>query len=122
MIIACPESTKRLAQRERDRCEGYRVDRTAQSLSGGLSHHQWFPGGLMGLWMLSFGDRGAAIVEAESMIHARLRVAVKGLIGASFFVGGCQIAGARTSQLKGSGRPRRPKPQSAMWPRQQILP
>jgi len=71
--------------------------------------------------MLSFGDRGAAIVEAESMIHARLRGAVKGLIGASFFVGGCQIAGARTSQLKGSGRPRRPKPQSAMWPRQQIL-
>jgi hypothetical protein len=32
------------------------------------------------------------------------------------------LAGARTSQLKGSGRPRRPKPQSAMWPRQQILP
>jgi hypothetical protein len=31
------------------------------------------------------------------------------------------LAGARTSQLKGSGRPRRPKPQSAMWPRQQIL-
>ena len=28
--------------------------------------------------MLSFGDRGAAIVEAESMIRARLRVAVKG--------------------------------------------
>jgi hypothetical protein len=45
----------------------------------------------MGLWMLSFGDRGAAIVEAESMIHARLRAAVKGLIRASLFVGGCQI-------------------------------
>jgi len=45
----------------------------------------------MGLWMRSFGDRGAAIVEAESMIHARLRVAVKGLIRASLFVGGCQI-------------------------------
>jgi hypothetical protein len=47
--------------------------------------------GLMGLWMLSFGDRGAAIVEAESMSHARLRVAVKGLIRASLFIGGCQI-------------------------------
>jgi hypothetical protein len=45
----------------------------------------------MGLWMLSFGDRGAAIVEAESMNHARLRVAVKGLIRASLFIGGCQI-------------------------------
>jgi hypothetical protein len=45
----------------------------------------------MGLWMLSFGDRGAAIVEAESMIHARLRVAAKGLTRASLFVGGCQI-------------------------------
>jgi hypothetical protein len=45
----------------------------------------------MGLWMLSFGDRGAAIVDAESMIHARLRVAAKGLIRASLFVGGCQI-------------------------------
>jgi hypothetical protein len=45
----------------------------------------------MGLWMLSFGDRGAAIVEAESMSHARLRVAVKGLIRASSFIGGCQI-------------------------------
>ena len=48
-------------------------------------------GGLMGLWMLSFGDRGAAIIEAESMIHARLRVAVKGLVRASSFIGGCQI-------------------------------
>ena len=27
----------------------------------------------MGLWMLSFGDRGAAIIEADSMAHARLR-------------------------------------------------
>jgi hypothetical protein len=45
----------------------------------------------MGLWMLSFGDRGAAIVEAESIVHARLRVAVKGLVRASSFVGGCQI-------------------------------
>ena len=45
----------------------------------------------MGLWMLSFGDRGAAIVEAESMSHARLRVAVKGLIRASLFIGGYQI-------------------------------
>jgi hypothetical protein len=41
--------------------------------------------------MLSFGNRGAAIVEAESMSHARLRVAVKGLIRASLFIGGCQI-------------------------------
>jgi hypothetical protein len=48
-------------------------------------------GGLMGLWVLSFGDRGAAIVEAETMSHARLRVAVKGLITASSFIGGCQI-------------------------------
>jgi hypothetical protein len=45
----------------------------------------------MGLWMLSFGDRGATIIEAESMIHARLRVAVKGLVRASSFIGGCQI-------------------------------
>ena len=45
----------------------------------------------MGLWMLSFGDRGAAIIEAESMIHARLRVAVKGLVRASSFIGGFQI-------------------------------
>jgi len=45
----------------------------------------------MGLWMLSFGGRGAAIVEAESMSHARLRVAVKGLIRASLFIGGYQI-------------------------------
>ena len=167
MIIACPESTKRLAQRERDSCEGYRVSRTAQSLRAGFLTTRSSAGRLMGLWMRSFGDRGAAIVEAESMILARLRIAVKGLIGASLFVGGCQIdpefiplypdesigrrltrghtsellellkhgpprrhgptrsdaglAGARTSQLKGSGRPRRPKPQSAMWPRQQIL-
>jgi hypothetical protein len=41
--------------------------------------------------MLSFGDRGAAIVEAETMIHARLRVAVNGLVRASSFIGGCQI-------------------------------
>jgi hypothetical protein len=41
--------------------------------------------------MLSFGDHPAVIVEAESMIHARLRVAVEGLIRASLFVGGCQI-------------------------------
>jgi hypothetical protein len=45
----------------------------------------------MGLWMLSFGDHGSAIVEAESIAHARLRVAVKGLIRASLFAGGCQI-------------------------------
>ena len=45
----------------------------------------------MGLWMLSFGDHGAAIVEADSMIPARLRVAVKGFVRASLFVGGCQI-------------------------------
>jgi hypothetical protein len=31
----------------------------------------------MGLWMLSFRDHGAAIIEAESMAHARLRAAVK---------------------------------------------
>jgi hypothetical protein len=41
--------------------------------------------------MLSFGDRGAAIIEAETMIHARLRVAVNGLVRASLFIGGCQI-------------------------------
>ena len=45
----------------------------------------------MGLRMLSFGDRVAASVEAESMIHARLRAAAKRLIRASLFVGGCQI-------------------------------
>jgi hypothetical protein len=45
----------------------------------------------MGLWMLSFGDRGAAIIEAESVVHARLRAAVKGLVRASSFIGGCQI-------------------------------
>ena len=45
----------------------------------------------MGLWMLSFGDHGAAIIEAESMAHARLRVAVKGLVRASSFIGGFQI-------------------------------
>ena len=44
----------------------------------------------MGLWMLSFGDHGAAIIEAESMAHARLRAAVKGLIRASSFIGGYQ--------------------------------
>ena len=47
--------------------------------------------GSMGLWMLSFGDHGAAIIEAESMAHARLRVAVKGLVRASSFIGGFQI-------------------------------
>jgi hypothetical protein len=47
--------------------------------------------GLMGLWMLSFGDRGATIIEGESMVHARLRAAVKGLVRASSFIGGCQI-------------------------------
>jgi len=78
MIIACPESTKRLAQRERDRCEGYRVNRTSQSLRGGFLTTRSSAGRLMGLWMRSFGDRGAAIVEAESMILARLRIAVKG--------------------------------------------
>jgi hypothetical protein len=45
----------------------------------------------MGLWMLSFGDRGSAIIEAETMIHARLRVAVNGLVRSSLFIGGCQI-------------------------------
>jgi hypothetical protein len=45
----------------------------------------------MGLWMLSFGDHGAAIIEAESMAHARLRVAVKGLVRASSFIEGFQI-------------------------------
>src|SRR5262244_3957068 len=45
----------------------------------------------MGLWMLSFGDRGAAIIEADSMAHARLRTAVKGLVRASSFIGGYQI-------------------------------
>jgi hypothetical protein len=33
----------------------------------------------MGLWMLSFGNRGAAIIEAESMAHARLRAAARRL-------------------------------------------
>jgi len=45
----------------------------------------------MGLWMLSFGDRGTAIIEAETMIHARLRIAVNGLVRASLLIGGCQI-------------------------------
>jgi hypothetical protein len=45
----------------------------------------------MGLWMLSFGDHGAAIIEAESMAHARLRAAVKGIVRASSFIGGFQI-------------------------------
>jgi hypothetical protein len=41
--------------------------------------------------MLSFGDRGAAIIDAETMIHTRRRVAVNGLVRASSFVVGCQI-------------------------------
>jgi hypothetical protein len=45
----------------------------------------------MGLWLLSFKDSGAAIIEAESMTHARLLVAVKGLVRASHFVEGCQV-------------------------------
>jgi hypothetical protein len=45
----------------------------------------------MGLWLLSFKATGAAIIEAESMAHARLLVAVKGLVRASHFVEGCQI-------------------------------
>ncbi len=45
----------------------------------------------MGMWLLSFKDTGAAIIEAESMAHARLLVAVKGLVRASHFVEGCQI-------------------------------
>ena len=45
----------------------------------------------MGLWLLSFKDTGAAIMDAESMAHARLLVAVKGLVRASQFVEGCQI-------------------------------
>lgn len=45
----------------------------------------------MGMWLLSFRDTGAAIIEAESMAHARLLVAVKGLVRASHFVEGCQI-------------------------------
>jgi hypothetical protein len=43
------------------------------------------------MWLLSFRDAGAAIIEAESMAHARLLVAVKGLVRASHFVEGCQI-------------------------------
>jgi hypothetical protein len=62
-----------------------------RTVEWGLSQAASLGGGLMGLWVLSFGDRGAAIVEAESMSHARLRVAVKGLIRASSFIGGCQI-------------------------------
>jgi hypothetical protein len=45
----------------------------------------------MGMWLLSFKDAGAAIIEAESMAHARLLVAMKGLVRASHFVEGCQI-------------------------------
>jgi hypothetical protein len=45
----------------------------------------------MGMWLLSFKDSGAAIIEAESMAHARLLVAMKGLVRASHFVEGCQI-------------------------------
>jgi hypothetical protein len=45
----------------------------------------------MGMWLLSFKDTGAAIIEAESMTHARLLVAVKGLVRASYFAEGCQI-------------------------------
>jgi hypothetical protein len=45
----------------------------------------------MGMWLLSFKDTGAAIIEAESMAHARLLVAMKGLVRASHFVEGCQI-------------------------------
>jgi hypothetical protein len=45
----------------------------------------------MRMWLLSFKDTGAAIIEAESMTHARLLVAVKGLVRASHFVEGCQI-------------------------------
>jgi hypothetical protein len=43
------------------------------------------------MWLLSFKDSGAAIIEAESMAHARLLVAMKGLVRASHFVEGCQI-------------------------------
>jgi hypothetical protein len=43
------------------------------------------------MWLLSFKDTGAAIIEAESMAHARLLVAMKGLVRASHFVEGCQI-------------------------------
>jgi hypothetical protein len=43
------------------------------------------------MWLLSFKDTGAAIIEAESMTHARLLVCVKGLVRASYFVEGCQI-------------------------------
>jgi len=86
-ILGGPESAKQLTQG--DPCA--RVNRTEQLSGSFLPPSSSTGGGLMGLWMLSFGDRGAAIVEAESMIHARLRVAVKGLIRASLFVGGCQI-------------------------------
>src|SRR4249919_781105 len=86
-----PRIDQATRQRESDRCEGYRVNWTAQSLRGVFLTTRSSAGRLMGLWMRSFGDRGAAIVEAESMILARLRIAVKGLIGASLFVGGCQI-------------------------------
>ena len=43
------------------------------------------------MWLLSFKNTGAAIIEAELMTHARLLVAVKGLVRASHFVEGCQI-------------------------------
>src|ERR1700749_869717 len=45
----------------------------------------------MGRGLLSFKDTGAGILEAESLTHARLLGAVKGLVRASHFVEGCQI-------------------------------
>jgi hypothetical protein len=40
----------------------------------------------MGLWLLSYTERSVAvIIEAESLVHARLRAAVDGLCRAALF-------------------------------------
>jgi hypothetical protein len=91
-IIGRPESAKRLAQH--DPCERFSSKPDSTAVEGAFRTTEQLilvGGGLMGLWMLSFGDRGSAIIEAETMIHARLRVAVNGLVRASLFIGGCQI-------------------------------
>jgi hypothetical protein len=46
----------------------------------------------MGLWLLSYTERNVAlIIEAESLIHARLRAAVGGLCRAALFDEGFPI-------------------------------
>jgi hypothetical protein len=71
--------------------ERSRVSLTVEFLNGPFAPGSSAGGEIMRLWMLSFGERGAAIIEAESLIHARLRAAVKGFVRASSFVGGCQV-------------------------------